>query len=179
MVESSVREQLDEVIRRTVRSGTVHAGFAVVILGLTAMLLLDATSTVGMAPVEDRSLALTRPLWIPLVLVWATAVVGLLALWLRRTDAPDATGSGWRMVGRILRDEWLTRGLRWIAALGVVQVGFVLSVTWTKWLGLVFGYQSAVTGSGSEVVLFAPFAVGGALVAAYSLLAFYRGRASA
>ncbi len=179
MSESSVRERFGEVIGRTVRSGTVHAGFAVVVLGLAAMLLFDATSAVGMAPIEDRSLALTRPLWIPLVLVWATAVVGLLALWLWRTEVPDATGEGWPKLGRVLWTEWLTQGLRWIAALGVVQVGFVLSVTWTKWLGLVFGYESAVTGSGSQAVLFAPFAVCGALVVAYSLFAFYRGRASA
>jgi hypothetical protein len=179
MAELSVRERFGEVIRRTVHSGAVHAGFAVLALGFAAMMLFDATSAVGMAPIEGRSLTAMRPLWIPLVLVWTSALLGLLALWLRRTDVPETSGDGWTAVGRVLWTEWVTQGLRWIAVLGIVQVGFVLSVTWTKWLGLVFGYESAVTGAGSEVVLFAPFAVGGVVVAAYSLLAFYRGRASA
>lgn len=179
MSEPGVSEQVSRAIERTVRSGAVHAGFAVVVLGFVALLVFDATSTVGMAPVEDRSLTLTRPLWIPLVLVWASALWGMLALWLWRTDAPEATGEGWANVRRILVVEWVTQGLRWIAALGLVQVGFVLSVTWTKWLGLVFGFESAVSGPGSNWVLFVPFAVGVVLVTARSVAAFWRGRASA
>ena len=174
MSGSDAAERVGAAIERTVRSGAVHAGFAVVVLGFVAVLVFDATSAVGLAPIEGRSLTLTRPLWIPLVLVWATVLLGTLALWLRRTEVPETISER-----RILRVGRLTKGLRWMVALGVVQVGFVLSVTWTKWLGLAFGYESAVTGPGSEAVLFAPFAVGGALLVAYSLLAFYRSRALA
>ena len=57
-----VRETVGDIVERTVQSEAVHAGFAVVALGFAAALVFDATSTIGMAHLDETTVTPTRPL---------------------------------------------------------------------------------------------------------------------
>lgn len=107
--------------------------------------------------------------------LWASALWGLLAAWLWRTESPTARGEGWTKVKRLLWAEWLIQGLRWLVAIGLFNLGLLTALAWTRWLGLAFDYGSVVFGPDSDWVVFVPLGVGLGAVAAVSVAAFRRG----
>lgn len=92
MPKSGECDAASRAVTTLARSNAVHTAVAVGTVFLAVSLVTEAASTVGAAYVTDRTVTPTEPLWIPLVLGWASALVVLLARWLWQTTPPDDIG---------------------------------------------------------------------------------------
>jgi len=178
MTESGVRSVAGRLGATLKTSPVAQAVGTLVTVALALFLVSWATSLVGVTAVTDNTLTTIENVGIPLVLAWASVVTVLLGRWLWKTSLPDdVDGKGWTRVRRLVWVEWVTQGARWLALIGLLNLGFVLPVTWVRWAGLTLGVETTV--GSVDMALASPFVVGTVAVLVWAAREFRRGAAEA